>query len=143
MTAETKTRWEYQSDENPKRKHHWAEDHPGFVKVPDRRGRGSVRVGKCPCAFMPSEDTQELLERLLNSGICWSPSNWIHDHPKRIYIVYNAWLYRATPTIPGRSYHAFPEDFEDRTVPPALHRGIRDEAQRQGCAEEIERWLKL
>jgi len=141
MISAAHTRWEYQSDENPKRKHHWEKDHPGFVEVPRRKSRGSVRVGKCPSKLAPSEENRELLNRLLNSGIPWFPSNWVHEHPKRIYIVHNGWLYRATPTVAGRSYHAFPEDYQQRRVPPKIHTSIREEAERLGCAREIERWL--
>lgn len=101
-----------------------------------------MRVGKCPRQLTPSEATGELLLRLLNSGIPWSPSIWAYAHPKRIYIVHAGWLIRATPTVPGRSYRAFPEDDRQRQVPPSTHQRIRDEARRQGCEEEIERWLR-
>ena len=46
--------WRHESDENPKRKHHWDEDHAGFVEV------GPNHVGKCPATMSPS-DAQALL----------------------------------------------------------------------------------
>lgn len=134
-TSETPAAWSYEVDEKPKRKHHWDQAEPGFVEV------GGVRIGKCPGHLAPGPATQSLLERLLAEGVPWYPKRWHHPYPKRIYIVHESWLYRATPTNAGRSYHAFPEDWQDRKVPRELHEPIRALARREGCAAEIEKWL--
>src|SRR4051812_3673364 len=90
--------WKYEPDENPKRKHHWSHDYAGFVKVKD------VLVGKCPSTLSIAD-----CEALLNNGIAWTPDRWRKQYPKRIYNVRDCVVYRATPTIGGVSYHAFPE----------------------------------
>ena len=90
--------WEYEPDENPKRKHSWDKDEAGFITV------GTVVVGKCPKGISNSTARE-----LLNAGIPWSPKNWEHDYPKRIYAIYQDVLYRAMTTNPGKSYHGFPE----------------------------------
>lgn len=141
MKKNTQLRWTYQADENPKRKHHWENDYPGFYEKPMGKGQAPLRIGKCPRRLAPAEETQALLDELLNDGILYSPPSWRQEHPKRIYIVHEGWLYRATPTNPGRSYHAFPEDFETRKVPPSIRGRIREVARQKGCEAEIEKWL--
>ncbi|MBL4683470.1 MAG: hypothetical protein JKY37_02680 [Nannocystaceae bacterium] len=128
--------WLYQPEE-PKKKHKWDYDEPGFVDVPKRKGPGTVRVAKCPSSM-----TMEQAEELLQGAIAWSPRGWTRDYPQRLYAVHDGWLYRAMPTIPGRSYHGFPEDDQSRQVPETLHEAIREVASSKGCVEEIERWLR-
>ena len=123
--------WRYEPDQVPKRKHHWAENHAGFVVV------NGARVSKCPSTLSLSE-----AEELLNSGIEWSPRNWPNDYPQRIYGVRDGVVYRATPTNPGVSYHGFPELIE--SLPPG--RDLKDQllaaAKAQGCEEEVRTWLR-
>ena len=59
MTCATSlSRWLYEHDESPKRKHAWGEGSAGFASV-----RG-VLVGKCP-AHMGISEAQELLDTAL------------------------------------------------------------------------------
>lgn len=128
-------RWRYEAEENPKVKHHWARDTPGF-----HPWRGE-RVGKCPGA-PPAGPKLQTLEDLLAGGIPWYPPHGPVEYPLRIYFIYDGWLYRATPTNPGQSYHAFPEDPEKDNVPPAIKRAIRARARELGVEKRIERWLR-
>lgn len=132
----TPTAWLYEP-QRPKVKHKWDYDEPGFEDVPDKKGPGTVRVGKCPSSM-----TMDQAQTLLLGAIPWSPRGWLRDYPQRLYVVHEGWLYRAMPTNPGTSYHGFPEDDEDRDVPESLHAAIREVAEAKGCADEIERWLR-
>jgi hypothetical protein len=124
-------RWVYEPDERPKRKHHWDRPHAGFVKV-----RG-MWVGKCP-----NDVSIEEAEHLLNQGL-QLPLGQATDAPRRICIIHRQILYRATPTNPGRSYHAFPErPVEIRQLPRAEREAILQLAERQGCRATIEQWLR-
>jgi hypothetical protein len=122
--------WDYEPDENPKRKHGWGKKHPGFIN------RNGHKIGKCPSDLGISE-----AEKLVNNGIEWSPEGWPRDYPKRIYVVRNGWVYRATPTIPGRSYHGFPEIRSRLPNDRDLHQELLQRARDKNCAKEIERWL--
>lgn len=125
--------WLYQSDETPKRKHHWDKDHAGFVEV------GSVPVGKCP-STMDASSAQALLE----DAIPYFPPRWDRTYPKRLYAMSDGVVYRATPTNPGTSYHGFPE--HPSTFPRAgnardVKRQLLERATRQGCEREVRRWM--
>jgi len=53
--------------------------------------------------------TGESAEKLLNDGIpVHNPRNDI-GCPNEIFNVHEGVIYRAVPTLPGKSYHAFPE----------------------------------
>ncbi|MEX2620810.1 MAG: hypothetical protein WD250_11400 [Egibacteraceae bacterium] len=123
--------FEYEPDEHPKRKHRWGRDEAGFAMV---RGR---KVGKCPRGF-----SLETAQSLVNSGMPWSPQSWRHQHPKRIYVVHDGVVYRAVETVPGRSYHGFPE------APEGFPRGARmlkeqllRRAVEQGQEHDVKRWM--
>lgn len=106
--------WVYEPDEKPKRKHFWDKPLPGFILI-----QGNL-VGKCPDT-LSLEDAQ----RLLNEGIPYSPKGWRQAYPKRIYVVHENCVYRATPTNPGVSYHGFPEKpSELRKLPRGLSRKL-------------------
>lgn len=125
-------KWLYEPDEDPKRKHHWNEDKAGFVTV------GATFVGKCPRGM-----SMQHAQMLLDTGIEWSPKRWTDSYPQRIYCVWEGVLYRATPTIPGRSYHGFPE--HPSRFPPGnrdLRRNIMDLAAERNCEQELRAWLQ-
>ena len=63
-----------ESDENPKRKHHWDKDHAGFVEV------GPNRVGKCPATMNPSD-----AQALLDDAIPYCHPRWSRPYPQRLY----------------------------------------------------------
>jgi hypothetical protein len=111
--AEAPHKWLYEPDEDPKRKHHWHQNAAGFVTV------GATFVGKCP-----KDMSMELAQTLLDTGIEWSPKGWTAPYPQRIYCVWDGVLYRAMTTIPGRSYHGFPE--HPSRFPPG-NRALRDQ----------------
>ena len=122
-------RWKYETDENPKRKHHWSEDYAGFVKV------GDTLVGKCP-GNLSMQDC----ESLLNTGISWHPDRWRKNYPKRIYNIRDGVVYRATPTVGGVSYHGFPERPEQ--FPAEIEPQLLQLADQLGCGNEVRKWLK-
>lgn len=124
--------WLYETDENPKRKHHWNNDFAGQERV------GSVVVSKCP-AHLSHDQAQDLL----NSGFeYYPPATTARGYPGRIYAVLNGVVYRATPTNPGSSYHGFPELRDN--LPPAreVREAIIQLARQDGSEEEVLRWLK-
>lgn len=124
--------WQYQ--ENPDRKHKraWDKPVPGFVH------EGGEIVGKCPTTISP-----QLAANLLNDGIEFSPERWPHSYPQRIYNVHEGQLYRATPTVPGVSYHGFPENPQRAmTLPRELKERILELARAKDCEAEVNRCLK-
>jgi hypothetical protein len=125
--------WTYEPDETPKRKHHWARNEAGFVKV------GNIRIGKCP-ANLTIEDA----ERLLNVGVPWSPRGWTKNFPERIYCVHDGWVFRATVTRPGSSYHGFPELREKLPPDRRLHEELLRKARTLGVESErrVKQWLQ-
>ena len=125
--------WKYVHDRRRKHKRAWKKNEAGFMQDP----KGSF-IGKCPANM-----TVEVAEALLNSGIEFSSDRWPHDYPERIYNIRDGVVYRATPTVPGESYHGFPEH-PDRAR--KLPRDIKDQlmqlADKLGCHEEVRKWLK-
>lgn len=133
MTSDHMTRWRYVPDEDPKRKHHWTESRAGFVKV------GSAKVGKCPATMSVTD-----AEALLNDAIPWSPARWRHDHPQRLYSVLDGVVYRATPTVPGVSYHGFPElpgRFPAGGNASEVKQLLLQRAAEQNCEKEVRAWM--
>ena len=89
--------WVY--EENPDRKHKRKWDQPiaGFVEE-----RGET-VAKCPATM-----TVEAAEKLLNSGIPYSPPRWPHAYPERISISINASSIGRLERSPGDRITDFP-----------------------------------
>ena len=124
--------WTYEHDEKPKRRHAWSEGRSGFVEV------NGYSVGKCPNDVTTSE-----AELHLNAGVPMFPERWEHSWPKRIYVIFRQELYRATPTNPGVSYHAFPERPEEyRRLPRDTQKAILDLAKKLTCEEQIRQWSR-
>lgn len=123
--------WKYETDESPKRKHHWTKDYAGTVRIDGRI------VSKCPKNL-----TMKQAEELLNSGVEWSRARSRNPYPDRIYGVLDGTLYRAMPTVRGSSYHGFPEMKND--VPP--DRKLREEilrlAEIDGSERSMRKWLR-
>lgn len=126
-------RWRYEPDEKPKRKHAWDRNEAGFVRV------GSVLIGKCPANL-----SNETAERILNDGIPWFPRGWNKPHPERLYCVFDGWVYRATVTVHGRSYHGFPELREKLPQDRRLHEKLLLKARAESAASErkVKKWLQ-
>ena len=97
------------------------------------------RVGKCP-----SDVTNAEAEATVNAGVPWSPpKGWSRSYPKKIWCIHRGWLYRAEPTNPGTSYHAFPEDPEREVrLPPGVRKELERRAEELGMARELRRWLR-
>jgi hypothetical protein len=130
--ADMPHKWLYEADEDPKRKHHWRQNRAGFVTV------GATFIAKCP-----NNMSIESAQKLLDTGIEWSPKMWSESYPQRIYCVSDGVLYRATPTIPGRSYHGFPE--HPSKFPPGnrvLRNQLIELARERGCEHELRGWMQ-
>jgi len=125
--------WKYVPDPNRKHKKGWQKNFVGFIEKP----KGSF-IGKCPTNL-----TTEQAEKLLNTGIEFSPPDWKREYPERIYNIHDGVLYRATATNPGESYHGFPEHpTRAQKLPKVLKERILKIAEHHNCLEEIKRWLK-
>lgn len=125
--------WLYEPEGWPKLKHHWQREEAGFVEV------GSELVAKCPLG-MSLRDAQALLD----VSVPYFPPRWSRPYPQRLYAVNAGVVYRATPTNPGVSYHGFPE--HPRLFPAngnaiRVKRLLLSEAERQGCVQEVRRWM--
>ena len=113
-------------------KHRWNRDEAGHVWV------GNRRVGKCPKSLRPED-----AEAALNLGFeYFDERNTNDDYPSRIFAVVDGVVYRAMPTVPGVSYHGFPELASDLPPDPELRRGILKLADADGSRKEVERWLR-
>lgn len=123
--------WIYEAEQNPKRKHAWSKDIAGFEEF-----RGLL-AGKCP-----NNITKQEAEALINDGIAWSPPGWDERWPRKIFVVRQGVVYRAVPTVPGVSYHAFPEQGRAlRELPQSVQTQILERAREQGCEPEVRKWM--
>ena len=123
--------WEYEVGSARKHKKKWNHNYHGFVKV------GNGWVGKCPHNL-----TIEKCKEILNNGIEYHSPRSPHEHPGRIYNIIDGVVYRATPTVPGVSYHGFPERPEFmKSLPRNLKEQLLLRAERLECRPEVERWL--
>jgi hypothetical protein len=123
--------WKYDSGDN-RCKHRWHKDEAGHLM------EGRRLVGKCPKSLDPVK-----AEDALNSGYPYfDERDGEHTFPSRIFAVIDGVVYRAMPTMPGVSYHGFPE--LARSLPPddTLKAAILDLAVADGSRKEVEKWLK-
>jgi hypothetical protein len=123
--------WRYETDEEPKRKHHWKNEWAGTVVV------HGVVISKCPSGLTRSE-----AEDMLNTGIPWSSPKWRNPYPQRIYAVREGVVYRATPTNPGVSYHGFPELIDSLPPDRELRNELLARAKIEGREVEVAAWLQ-
>jgi hypothetical protein len=117
-----------------KHKRGWNQPQAGFVI------ENGEEVGKCP-ANLPLE----IAETLLNDEhrIEYSPPRWPNSYPDRIYNIHEGQLYRATPTVPGRSYHGFPENpAKALRLPREVKLRILALACTRNCEDKVSRCLK-
>jgi hypothetical protein len=123
--------WEYEVGSARKHKKKWNHNYHGFVKV------GNGWVGKCPHNL-----TIEKCKEVLNNGVEYHSPRSSHEHPERIYNIIDGVVYRATPTVPGVSYHGFPERPEFmKSLPRNLKEQLLLRAEQLKCRPEVERWL--
>lgn len=135
-TANEETRYTYEPDERPKKKHRWNADYAGFEQVEAGGGR-TMYVGKCPANL-----SMEIAQELLNGGIPYFSRRARGVHPDRIYAVYNGVIYRAVPTRLGVSYHGFPEPRRDfDPLPKKIRDAVLARAQELGQEEAVSEWL--
>ena len=126
--------WIYEPSPDKKHKRGWDQAQPGFVV---EKGE---EVGKCP-ANMSIETAETLLND--ENRIEYSPLRWPHSYPDRIYNIHGGQLYRATPTVPGRSYHGFPESpAKALKLPREVKLRILALARILHCGDEVSRCLK-
>ena len=131
--VESRDRWRYEADEVPKRRHGWNRKHAGFKKV------GATLVGKCPSGMSLSD-----AQGLLDDAVAFYTPRWRHSHPTRLYAVSDGVVYRATPTVPGRSYHGFPEHsskFPSGRNAVIVKQQLLARAKQLGCEQEVRRWM--
>ena len=126
--------WIYEPSQDRKHKRGWLSDEAGFIEGPT----GEI-IGKCPANL-----TEADASKLLNSdSIAYSNSRWPHQYPERVYNIYNGVLYRAKPTVPGKSYHGFPElSSEAERLPRKLKEQLLELARKRNCEVEIRKCLK-
>ena len=127
-------RWVYDGGAGRK-KHRWNNPYPGFEQL------NGMWIGKCPCDVKLEE-----AEELLNDGV--EEFNELDEcpdgHPDSIYLIYRCWIYRAYPTQPGTSYHAYPAcPRELKHLPKSTKTKIVALAERKGCANSVRRVLGL
>lgn len=91
-------------------------------------------IGKCPQA-MPAQ----LRQQLLSEAVPGSPGDREVAYAKRLYVVHDGAIYEARTSDHGRSYHGFP--YRGRLDRRMLEL-LRDMAQRKGCLDDFERWVK-
>jgi hypothetical protein len=130
---EPHSRWRYVPDEDPKRKHHWGELRAGFLRV------GSADVGKCPQSMALST-----AQALMDEAVPWFPLRWTKSYPQRLYAVLEGVVYRATPTVPGFSYHGFPEHpsrFATGGNAAEVKRRLLERAAELDCEKEVRAWM--
>jgi hypothetical protein len=129
-----KTKWKYLPSPDRKHKKGWDKNEPGFVDGP--RGH---KIGKCP-----KNMTVATAEKLLNNGIPFSSERWREDYPQQIYNIHDGQVYRATPTVPGESYHGFPElPGRLEELPRDLKKQLLELAETLGCSAKVNKWLNL
>lgn len=128
-----KTKWAYEADEKPKKKHGWNKDEPGFKRV------RKELVGKCPVSMTCAQAEQLLNEQSVAFHNPHAPG----PIPDRLYVVHDGTVYRAAPTRPGHSFHAFPELPERlRSLPIIWRKKIWALADRLGCREQVDDWFE-
>ena len=119
----------YEYDPGERRaKHRWNNDYAGFETDE------GLQVGK-----YPSSIDRVRAQALLNDGIRWHNPAIDSEHPQAIFAVEKGVVYKATPAIPGRSYHGFPWK---GPVPRNILRQLRDVASTAGSEAEFEAWKK-
>ncbi|MBF0134322.1 MAG: hypothetical protein HQL75_17265 [Magnetococcales bacterium] len=113
-----------------RRKHQWDKDEAGF-DPPDIPGS----PGKCPSSVT---NVPGLAERLLQEGIPWPPTT---EHPESVYNVHQGVVYRAVPTVVGKSYHGFPEkEQRGRRVPSDVLEELAVRADKAGEFRKFKDW---
>lgn len=133
MTTSAPPVWLYEPDEQPKRKHRWGESHAGFAM------QNGEKVGKCP-ADMTSAQAQALLN---TQSVPFFNPKALGPNPDRLYVVHDGVVYRAHPTRPGISFHAFPEDpARLARLPKRWRDQIIELADRLGCKKAALDWME-
>jgi hypothetical protein len=126
-------RWVYDGVTN-RSKHRWSNPKPGFVQLPC-----GTWVGKCP-----SNVTQAEAEGLLNEGVEEWTGVGDSPHPDMIFAIRDGYVFRAYPTQPGVSYHAFPDcPRELRKLPKSIRAKIVALAETKGCGDRVRRVVGL
>ncbi|MBF0155245.1 MAG: hypothetical protein HQL64_16020 [Magnetococcales bacterium] len=122
--------WKYDPGEWRK-KHKWKQDNAGF------EFNGQEEVGKCPNSITHDP---ALAEQLLNQGVCFPMDE---APPKEIYNVHQGVVYRAEPTLPGISFHGFPEkEQKARRVPTVVLWELARRAQTDGTFHLYRNWMR-
>ncbi|MBF0182507.1 MAG: hypothetical protein HQM03_21020 [Magnetococcales bacterium] len=121
--------WKYDPGEWRK-KHKWNKDEAGF------HWEGQEEIGKCPTSI--TRDS-ELAEELLNKGIGYPDA----ESPEAIYNIHQGVVYRAEVTLPGVSFHGFPEkEQKRRRVPTAVLLQLAHKAQNDGTFHLFKDWMR-
>lgn len=111
-------------------KHRWNRNYAGHVP------QGNRIIGKCPKNL-----GHPRAELALNTGFEYYDRRRSKDYPSRIFAVIDGVVYRAMPTLPGISYHGFPELASDLPPDPEVRAAILAMADIEGSRKEVEKWL--
>ncbi|MBF0613359.1 MAG: hypothetical protein G8345_22000 [Magnetococcales bacterium] len=123
--------WEYDPGEN--RTKHKGGEEAGFLPETGRNKRG-----QCPQSITHHPT---LAWELLNTGVPWPPET---ATPEAIYNVHEGVVYRAEATVPGKSYHGFPEcEQPGRKVPDSVLLELARRSDQSGHYRQFKKWMKL
>jgi hypothetical protein len=131
MTAgEEKSPYGYNRGDEKPYKHQSDEAEAHFVRI------GGEYVGKCPKDISVAE-----AHKLLAKAI---PYGELPDgHPKCFFAVHRGVPYTTKWTHRGQDVHGFPWRFrEPGGMPRSVRTKLRAWAEKDGCAEVFDRWMK-
>lgn len=120
----------YEPDPSHTHKHRGST--PDAMIVADVDGRP---LGKCS-----SEIDRTTAQRLLDTGIAWSPSSHRSPLPHSVFNVYKGVPYRAHPRGRTRFYHGFP-DVRNR-IPASIRALLRALAAAEDAEDAFDRWME-
>lgn len=94
----------------------------------------------CPLGKCSNEIDPALAQKLLATGIQWSPSTSRSPYPHSVFNTYKGVPYRAHRRGQTRYYHGFP-DVKNR-IPRAVRDELRQRAVKEGAEETFDRWMQ-
>jgi hypothetical protein len=93
-----------------------------------------------PLSKCSAEIDKTLAQRLLDTGIAWSPSSHRSPLPHSVFNTYKGIPYRAHRRGRTRFYHGFP-DVRNR-IPVAVREQLRALAAEEGAEDAFDHWME-